>query len=315
MSSLKPAHLPYFLPPRPPSHCPPPHPPHPLPPWRPFLPREPPHPQYPGLLIQCSHWQYPPQMWDLLSLNEKERQSTIVCRSKERENYGLIYERERRKSSMLTARAGARSRWGADQTGGGRRGQWGRQATGLCLSPPTSKTKAATGPNSLSVDQYQRKHLLVYWLDGILDCYLAPVELILCFVRDWNTWCHSRRFSMYALCTTISAIAMKYALGFRIETLATNSRAVAFTPTTYSDELSRGLKTSSFSKSMFLMATLSEWWNLMWDGRCKAVHIFSTIESVECTQWFCRECSQLRCAEHTRLMNVPNCAALNVCGW
>jgi len=88
---------------------------------------------------------------------------------------------------------------------------------------------------------------------------------------------------MYALRTTISVIAMKCALGFCFETLATNSRAVAFTHTTYSDELSRGLKTSSFPKSKFLMATLFEWWNLMWYGRCKAVHIFSTIESVECT--------------------------------
>jgi len=52
----------------------------------------------------------------------------------------------------------------------------------------------------------------------------------------------------------------------------------------------------------------------MWDGRCKAVHIVSTIESVQCTQWHCEDCNQLRCAERTRLMNVPNCAALNVCG-
>jgi hypothetical protein len=76
-------------------------------------------------------------------------------------------------------------------------------------------------------------------------------------------------------------MAMKCALGFCFETLATNSRAVAFTPPTYLDELSRGLKTSSFSKSKFSMATLFEWQNLMWDGRCKAVHIAGTIESVE----------------------------------
>ena len=42
------------------------------------------------------------------------------------------------------------------------------------------------------------------------------------------------------------------------ETLAMNSRAVAITPPTYLDELSRGLKTSSFSKSKFSMATLFE---------------------------------------------------------
>jgi len=83
-----------------------------------------------------------------------------------------------------------------------------------CPSPPASTTKEATGPNSLSTDQYPRKHLLVYWLDGILDCDLAPVELILCFVRDWNTWWHSRRSSIYALRTTISAMAMKCALSF-----------------------------------------------------------------------------------------------------
>jgi hypothetical protein len=26
----------------------------------------------------------------------------------------------------------------------------------------------------------------VYWFDGILDCDLAPVELILCFFRYWK---------------------------------------------------------------------------------------------------------------------------------
>jgi len=51
-------------------------------------------------------------------------------------------------------------------------------------------------------------------------------------------------------------MAMKCALGFCFETLARNSRAVAFTPTTYLDKLSRGLKTSSFPKSKFSMATL-----------------------------------------------------------
>jgi len=94
---------------------------------------------------------------------------------------------------------------------------------------------------------------------------------------------------------------MKCALGFFFETLETNSRAVAFTPPTYLDELSRGLKASSFSKSKFSMATLFEWRNLMWDGRCKAVHIVSTIESVERTQLRFEECTQLRCAERTQL--------------
>jgi hypothetical protein len=98
-----------------------------------------------------------------------------------------------------------------------------------------------------------------------------------------------------------SAMAMKCALGFCFETLATNGRAVALSPPTYWDELSRGLKTSSFSKSKFWMATLFEWRNLMWDGRCKAVRIVSTIEFVERTQLRCEECTQLCRAERTRL--------------
>jgi len=52
----------------------------------------------------------------------------------------------------------------------------------------------------------------------------------------------------------------------------------------------------------------------MWDGGCKAVHIVSTIESVEHTQLCCKECIQLHCAERTRLMNVPNSPVLNICG-
>jgi hypothetical protein len=86
-------------------------------------------------------------------------------------------------------------------------------------------------------------------------------------------------------------MAMKCALGFCFETFATNSRAIAVTPTMYLDELSSGLKMSSFSKSKFSMATLFEWQNLMWDGRCKAVHIAGTIESVECTRLRCEECT------------------------
>jgi len=50
-------------------------------------------------------------------------------------------------------------------------------------------------------------------------------------------------------------MAMKCAFGFCFETLATNNHAVAFTPTTYLDKLSRGLKMSSFPKSKFSMAT------------------------------------------------------------
>ena len=107
-------------------------------------------------------------------------------------------------------------------------------------------------------------------------------------------------------------MAMKCALGFCIETLATNSRAVAFTPTKYLDELSTGLKTSSFPKSKFSIAILFEWRNLTWDVRCKVVDIMCTIESMERTQLRCEECTQLRCAVRTRLMNIPNCAVLYV---
>jgi hypothetical protein len=51
-------------------------------------------------------------------------------------------------------------------------------------------------------------------------------------------------------------MAMKCALGFYFVTLARNTRAVAFTPTTYLDKLSRGLKKSSFPKSKVSMAPL-----------------------------------------------------------
>jgi len=91
-------------------------------------------------------------------------------------------------------------------------------------------------------------------------------------------------------------MAMKCALGFCFETFATNCRAVAFTPSMYLDELSRGLKMSSFLKSKFPMATFFEWRNLMWDGGCKAVHIVSTIESVERTQLRCEECTYTQLA-------------------
>jgi hypothetical protein len=68
-------------------------------------------------------------------------------------------------------------------------------------------------------------------------------------------------------------MAIKCALGFCFETLAMNSRAVAFIPTMYLDQLCRGLKMSSFPKSKFSMAILFEWWNSMRDGRCEAVDI------------------------------------------
>jgi hypothetical protein len=63
------------------------------------------------------------------------------------------------------------------------------------------------------------------------------------------------------------------------------------------------------------MATLFEWRNLMWDGRCQAELIVITIVSLERTQLRFEEWTHLRCVERMRLMNVLNCTALNVCGW
>ena len=74
-------------------------------------------------------------------------------------------------------------------------------------------------------------------------------------------------------------------------------------------------QTSIFSKSKHSVATIFEWRNLICDGRCKSVHIFSTIEFVEFCQLRYEECTQLWYTGHKRLMNAPNCAALNVYGW
>jgi len=82
-------------------------------------------------------------------------------------------------------------------------------------------------------------------------------------------------------------MALKCALGLCFETLATISRAVAFTPPMDLDELSRALQTSSFSISKFSIAILFQWRNLMSDGRFKAVHIVSMIDFVECTLLRC----------------------------
>jgi hypothetical protein len=106
----------------------------------------------------------------VLRAKVKERRSSIVCRFKERENYRLIYERKRRKNSMPTAKAGARSQasvprlglllsMGAGEANGGRRGWWGqtrlvgqarsmggRKPPASCPSPPALNTKEATRP-------------------------------------------------------------------------------------------------------------------------------------------------------------------------
>jgi len=61
---------------------------------------------------------------------EKKRRR-IVCRSKERENYRLIYERERRKTPCRLPKPEPKAEYqcrallsmGADEAGGGRRGR------------------------------------------------------------------------------------------------------------------------------------------------------------------------------------------------
>jgi len=76
----------------------------------------------------------------LLKAKEKERRSSIVYRSKERENYKLIYERERKKTPCRLPMPEPKAKYqyralllamGAGEAGGGRRGRWGRPATGL----------------------------------------------------------------------------------------------------------------------------------------------------------------------------------------
>jgi hypothetical protein len=52
---------------------------------------------------------------------------------------------------------------------------------------------------------------IVTWLQSSWWSVLFEIE---------STWWHSRWFSICALCTTISAIAMKCALDFRFETVA-----------------------------------------------------------------------------------------------
>jgi len=65
----------------------------------------------------------------------KERRSSIVCRSKERENYRLIYERERRKTPCRLPKPEPKAEYqcralllsmGAGEADGGRRGRWGQ---------------------------------------------------------------------------------------------------------------------------------------------------------------------------------------------
>jgi len=72
---------------------------------------------------------------ELLKAKEKERSSSIVYRSKEKENYGLIYERERRKTQCRLPKPEPNAEYqcralllamGAGEADGGRRGWWGQ---------------------------------------------------------------------------------------------------------------------------------------------------------------------------------------------
>jgi len=105
----------------------------------------------------------------MLRVKEKERRSSIVCRSKERKNYKLIYERERRKTPCRLPKPEPKAEYqyralllsmGVREADGGRRGRWGQarlvgageacgggQPPASCPSPLASKTKEASGPN------------------------------------------------------------------------------------------------------------------------------------------------------------------------
>jgi len=89
----------------------------------------------------------------LLRAKEKERRSSIVYQSKERENYKLIYERERRKNPYRLRKPEPKAEYqcralllamGAGEADGG------GQPPASCPSLPASKTKVATGPNPWS---------------------------------------------------------------------------------------------------------------------------------------------------------------------
>jgi len=70
----------------------------------------------------------------LLKAKEKRGRSSIAFRFKEKENYGLIYEKERRKFQCRLPKPEPNAEYqcralllpmGAGEAGGGRRGQWG----------------------------------------------------------------------------------------------------------------------------------------------------------------------------------------------
>jgi hypothetical protein len=71
----------------------------------------------------------------MLRAKEKERESSIVCRFKERDYYGLTYERERRKTPCRLPKPEPKVEYqcrarllamGAGEADGGRRDWWGK---------------------------------------------------------------------------------------------------------------------------------------------------------------------------------------------
>jgi len=92
----------------------------------------------------------------VLRVKEKERRSSIVYQSKERETINL-YTKERegklhadcqgRSPKPSTSAEPASSAWGQARLVGAGEADGGGQPPASCPSPPASKTKEATGPN------------------------------------------------------------------------------------------------------------------------------------------------------------------------
>jgi len=113
---------------------------------------------------------------------------------------------------------------------------------------------------------------------------LSTLSLCICLAAFWIVTCcvlwgiQSTGWSCRCATNTITtAMAMMCAINFRFETLAANCSTVPFTPTTWLDMFSRTLKTCSFLKSMFSMATLLVLRNLIGYYLGKVVHIVCTI--------------------------------------
>jgi len=86
----------------------------------------------------------------MLRVKEKERRSSIVCLSKEKENYGLIYERERRKTECRLPKPEPNAEYQCRAlllTMGAGEADGGRKPPATCPSPQAPNTRDATGPN------------------------------------------------------------------------------------------------------------------------------------------------------------------------